>query len=103
MCLTGQTKPRLKKRGKLANSFFFWPQALIYYGFAVKTEFANRGKLSGKLANSFSASACQPLSSPGFRRRSAMCLAGGTGPLSERGGVAVLFAGHPNLLFGKLL
>src|SRR5260370_33194903 len=44
--------PRLKKRGKLANSFFFWTQLDMRQWFADETEFANRGKLTGKLANS---------------------------------------------------
>ena len=45
--------PRLKKPGKLANSVFFLIQAACLQGFSGKTEFANRGKLSGKLAKSF--------------------------------------------------
>ena len=44
--------PRLKKRGKLANSFFFLIQLTLRQWLADKTEFANRGKLTwqtGKL------------------------------------------------------
>src|SRR5207244_5233031 len=44
--------PPLKKRGKLANSFFFAAQVALPQDLARKTEFANAGKLSGKLANS---------------------------------------------------
>ncbi len=45
--------PRLKKRGKLANSIFLRTQHTSLYVFMEMNEFANRGKLSGKLANSF--------------------------------------------------
>ncbi|HEV3444804.1 MAG TPA: hypothetical protein VG099_09185 [Gemmataceae bacterium] len=44
--------PRLKKRGKLANSFFCWTQLDMRHWFADETKFANRGKLTwqtGKL------------------------------------------------------
>ena len=37
----------------MANSFFFLIQATCLQGFSGKIEFANRGKLSGKLAKSF--------------------------------------------------
>src|SRR5438132_13240264 len=45
--------PPPPKRGKLANSFFFLIQVAWPQGLSPKTEFANRGKLSGKLAKSF--------------------------------------------------
>src|SRR5260370_37417448 len=44
--------PRRKKRGKLANSCFFWTQLDVGSWFGDETEFANRGKLTwqtGKL------------------------------------------------------
>src|SRR5438132_13557962 len=42
--------PRLEKRGKLANSFFFLMQAACLRGVSGKTEFANRGKLANSVA-----------------------------------------------------
>ncbi len=45
--------PRLKKRGKLANSIFFLPQVYPWQRVSEIIEFANRGKLDGKLAKSF--------------------------------------------------
>jgi hypothetical protein len=44
--------PGLQKRGKLANSIFFATQILAPELARSKLEFANRGKLGGKLANS---------------------------------------------------
>src|SRR5437667_12576455 len=44
--------PRLKKRGKLANSIFCRTQPALWQDIRMKTEFANPGKLSwqtGKL------------------------------------------------------
>src|SRR5207249_529490 len=45
--------PHPQKRGKLANSFFFRTQLPPATAVAATGEFANRGKLSGKVANSF--------------------------------------------------
>jgi hypothetical protein len=58
----GDHAPPLKKRGKLANSFFFEALVLSSPRLAQKTEFATCGKLGGKLAKSFwqSASEMQP-------------------------------------------
>ena len=46
--------PHPQKRGKLANSIFFRTQLPAALAVTATTEFANRGKLSGKVANSFS-------------------------------------------------
>ena len=45
--------PRPPKRGKLANSIFFRTQVLMETSVRAQNEFANRGKLIGKLAKSF--------------------------------------------------
>ena len=45
--------PPLKKPGKLANSIFFRTQVLMETSVRAQNEFANRGKLIGKLAKSF--------------------------------------------------
>jgi hypothetical protein len=51
----GLPHPPLKKAGKLANSKFFRTQLSSPVLLAPPTEFANPDKLTGKLANSFSA------------------------------------------------
>src|SRR5207245_3372712 len=45
----------LKKRGKLANSIFSRTQLPLLCVLTAQNEFANRGKLVGKLANSMAA------------------------------------------------
>jgi hypothetical protein len=45
--------PRLKNPGKLANSIFFRTQVTASFAVTALYEFANRGKLVGKVAKSF--------------------------------------------------
>jgi hypothetical protein len=46
-------RPPLQKPGKLANSIFFRTQHSLPRALTATNEFANRGKLTGKVANSF--------------------------------------------------